>query len=88
MLVQVVGGGPRNDFIDLFLPAFINSQIDKVNRPKILERMVTCSSPLRSEVFVTSVFFVFQIEDLVNSKSFRCEIMKKQTAYYFRKKLR
>ena len=43
--------------------------------PKILERMVFGSSPLLSGVFVT--FFLFQIEDLENSKSFGCEIMKK-----------
>ena len=55
--VQVVDGGHRNDFIDFFLPAFVNSQIAQVNRPKILERMVTGSSLLCSEVFVTCLFF-------------------------------
>ena len=38
--------------------------------------MVSGSSPLCSEVFVTSLFFPFQIEDLENFKSVRCEIMK------------
>ena len=66
-------------FHRFFFPlAFVNSQRAQVNRPKVLERMVSGSSPLCSEVFVTSLFFLFQIEDLENSKSFRCEIMKKQ----------
>ena len=47
-----------------FPPAFVMAQ---VNRPKILERMVSGSSPLCSEAFVTSPFFLFQIEDLENS---------------------
>ena len=76
MLVQVVGGGHRKDFIDIFPPAFVNSQIAQVNRPKILERMVFGSSPLCSEVFVTSLFFLFQIEDLEKAKSFRCELIE------------
>ena len=79
--VQVVSGGHRNYFIDFFPPAFVNSQIAQVNRPKILEQMVSTSSPLCSEVFVISPF-LFQIEDLENSKSFRCEIMKKQPHMY------
>ena len=37
----------------LFPPAFVNSPIAQVNRPKILERMVSGSSLLCSEVFVT-----------------------------------
>ena len=72
------GGGHRNDFIEFFPPAFVNSQRAQVNRPKILERMVSGSSPLCSEVFVFFHFFLFQVEDLENYKSFRCEIMKKQ----------
>ena len=58
-----------------FSPAIVNSHIAQVDRPKILERMVFGSSPLLSGVFVA--FFLFQVEDLENSKSFRCEIMKK-----------
>ena len=46
-----------------FPPAFVNSQIAQVNRPKILERMVSDPSPLCSDVCVTSLFFLFQIED-------------------------
>ena len=61
VVVQVVGGGHRNDFIELFPPAFINSQIVQVNRPKILERMISGSSPLCSEVFVTSLLFFFKL---------------------------
>ena len=41
MLVQVVGGGHRNGFIEFFPPAFVKSQTAQVNRPKILERMVS-----------------------------------------------
>ena len=51
----------RNGLIDFFPPAFVNSQIAQVDRPKILERMVFGSSPLLSGVFVT--FFLFEIED-------------------------
>ena len=43
-------------FHRFFPPAFVNSQIAQVNRPKILERMVSGSSPLCSKVFVTSLF--------------------------------
>ena len=78
MLVQVVSGGHRNGFIDFFPPAFVNSQIAQVNGPKFLERMVSGSNSLCSEVFVTSVFLLFQIEELENSKSFQSEIIKKQ----------
>ena len=57
MLVQVVGGGHRNDFIEFFshLPS-VNSQIAQVNRPKILVRIVSGSSPLCSEVFLIHFF--------------------------------
>ena len=54
-----VGGGHRNDFFGFFPSAFVNSQIAQVNRPKILERMVSGSSPLRSKVFVTAFVFFF-----------------------------
>ena len=76
MLVQVVGGGHRNDFIDFFPPAFVNLQIAQMNRPKILEQMVSGSSLLCSAVFVTSLFFLFQIEDFEISESFQCEILQ------------
>ena len=61
-----------------FPPSFVNSQIAQVNRPKFLERMVSRfkSALLQSLCYFT--FFLSQIEDLENSKSFRCEIMKKQ----------
>ena len=62
MLVQVVRGCPvRNGVIDFFPPAIVNSQIAKVDRLKLLERMVFGSSPLLPGVFVRAskagVFF-------------------------------
>ena len=76
MQAQVVRRRPiRNGLIDFFPPAFVNSQIAQVDRPKILERMVFGSSPLFSGVFVT--FFSFKLRTWKNSKSFRGEIMKK-----------
>ena len=60
MQAQVVRHCPvRNGLIDFFPPAFVNSQIAQVDRPKILERMVFGSSPLFSGVFVT--FFSFKL---------------------------
>ena len=59
-----------------FPPVFINSHIAQVDRPK-MKRMVFGSSVLCFEVFVSSLFFLFQIEDLENSTSFQSEIMKK-----------
>ena len=60
MLVQVVGGCPvRNGLIDFFPPAIVNSQIAQMDRPKILERMVSGSSLLLSGLFVT--FFLFKL---------------------------
>ena len=44
-----------------FPPALVSSQIAQVNRPKILERMVSSSSPLFSGVFATSLFFFFKL---------------------------
>ena len=76
MQAQVVRRRPvRNGLIDFFPPAFVNSQIAQVDRPKILERMLFGSSPLLSGVFVT--FFSFKLRTWKNSKSFRGEIMKK-----------
>ena len=50
MLVQVVRVAlVPNGLIDFFPPAIVNSQIAQVGRPKILERMVFCSSPLSLE---------------------------------------
>ena len=49
----------RKCFDHFFSPAFVNSQIAQVNRPKFLGPMVFGSSPLCSEVFVTSLFFCF-----------------------------
>ena len=63
MLVHVVRGRPvQNRLIDFFPPAIVNSQIAKVDRPRILERMVFGSSRLLSGVFVS--FFLFQIEEV------------------------
>ena len=59
VLVQVVSGGHRNDFIDFFPPAFVNLQIARVNIPKILQRMFSGSSPICSKVFVISFFLFF-----------------------------
>ena len=60
MQAQVARRRPvRNGLIDFFPPAFVNSQIAQVDRPKILERMVFGSSPLLSGVFVT--FFSFKL---------------------------
>ena len=72
---SIVGRGRRNGF-EFFPTAFVKSQIAQVNRPKIFERIVSGSSLLCSEVLATSLFF--QIEDLENAKSLRCEVMKKQ----------
>ena len=47
-----------------FPPAFVISLMAQVNRPKILERIVSGSSPLCSEVFVTSLFSEFAVETL------------------------
>ena len=57
MLVQVVGGGHRNDFTDFLPPAFVNSQIAQVNGPKIFERMVSGSSPLSKSLLLHFFFF-------------------------------
>ena len=72
-------GSTELDLFSIGVPAVnVPEQIAQVNILKILERMVSGSSLLCSEVFVTSLFLLFQIEDLEYSKSFRCEIMKKQ----------
>ena len=48
-------------FDRLFLPAIVDSQIARLDRAKIFERMVCCSSPLLSGL---CYFFYFQIDDL------------------------
>ena len=55
-----VHGGHRKGFIDFFPPAFVNSQIAQVDRPKILERVIFSSSSLCGGVFVTSLNFSFK----------------------------
>ena len=67
MLVRVVRGPGcpiRSGFIDFFPPAIVNSQIAQVDRRKIVERMVSGSSPLLR--WSLCYFFSFQIEDLEN----------------------
>ena len=46
----------RNALVDLFPPATVSSQIAQVDRLKILERMVSGSSPLLSGLFLTFFF--------------------------------
>ena len=47
-----------------FPPAFVNSQIAQVNRPKFLERMVSGSSPLCSQLLFLPFFFFFKLRTL------------------------